>query len=422
MLVNGYLVRDGSHFRITKKPRGEEVPHATPIVLEYLAEGNANVVYRVVLFELATSSGSLATTLILPTVENVVLRLSKQKNFIASTLQRSFELQKSFSFIPEKHLVRWETVVVSKDIIEGINRDLLDHERSGRRPASRRGDPVTLEDDMGLFLTDMTATATDTVLEFKPKWLSQSPNAPAESVRCRTCALRAQRQATKDRGQAVPSATTWCPLALVSGDQKERLLAAAAILKANKCHWISDGEVQLANLFANSDLLGLLKEYQKRLDSHGILESLSEGNNMHDLRTAMTLRDCTLFITSRNGRFDEETELKLADLDLKASLPETTAEYAEIEQRIKAQGCFTDNNENSIFHRLREGPQRRDGSSNPDSEIMVADFWSKAADPGKVAKWAAIERRLIDEGWYTNREFFWQAETICVLSHNKDVA
>jgi len=425
MLVNGYLVREGSHFRITTRPRLEEVPHATPLVLEYLAEGNANVVYRVILFELATTLRPFATDAKdwrLPSVENVVLRLSKRKNFITSTLQRSFELENKFPFIPQKYLVQWEPVVVNRDIISVINWDLLDHERSGRRPAPRRGDLVTLEDDHGMFLTDMTAMGTDTVLEFKPKWLSQSPNAPNDSVRCRTCALRAQRQATRKTGQAVPPGTTWCPLALVSRDKEERQLAAAAILKANKCDWISDGASQLADLFASNDLLGLLKNRQRRLDPHGILESFSEGKDMRDLRTAMTLRDCTLFITSCNGTFDKETQLKLADLDLKASLPETVAKYADVEQMLEARGWCT-HNEDGIFYRVRPWSRKNpDGSFDPKTETMVSEFWSKAAHPEKVAKWAAIERSLIDEGWYTNKEINGQPETICVLSDGKDDA
>lgn len=354
MLVNGYLVRDGTFLRVTKTLRNEVALEAVPVVLEYLAEGNANVVYRVVLFWLASQWLERWSPL---SVENVVLRLSKQKNLITSTSQRKLELEKEFSFIPKKYLLEQTLVLVEKDVIETINRDLLDHERSGRRPPARHGDPVTLEDNHGVFLTDMTAMGTDTVLQFKPKWLLQSPNAPADSVRCRTCALRAQRQAANKQGLTLPPGATWCPLALVSGDKEERQAAAAAILKANACDWLSDGASQLADLFASHSLLALLRQHQMRLDPHGILESLSEGKDLRDLCIAMTIRDCTLFIKSCNGKFDEKTEMKLADLDMKAS---------------------------------------------------------------KVDKWADIERRLIDEGWYTNSESLRRPETICVLAHNKD--
>ena len=35
------------------------------------------------------------------------------------------------------------------------------------------------------------------MVEFKPKWLAQSPNAPADWVLCRTCAVRHMQSAKK---------------------------------------------------------------------------------------------------------------------------------------------------------------------------------------------------------------------------------
>jgi len=352
MLVSGYLLKESSYYRIAKTISDGELDHSIPLVLDYLAEGNANVVYKIVLFGLA------AKCAIPPEVEGTVLRLSKQKNFVTSTQQRVLELRDTFSFIPKDYLVQQTLVRVDRNIVEAINQNLNLNERSGHRPRSRYGDLVNLEDNYGLLMTDMTATGTGTVLELKPKWLSQSPNAPVNAVRCRTCALRAQRQATKKGGQKTPEGNVYCPLALLSDDVDVRRFAAAAVLKTNRCDWISDGASQLANLFVTSGLLGLLRNHQIRLDAEGILELQSNKTDLSDFCIAMTLRDCTLFIRSRNGRLDSSCEMQLADLDL------------------------------------------------------------KAAHPDKVDKWIDTERSLINQGWYTNDETERQAETICVLSRN----
>jgi len=48
------------------------------------------------------------------------------------------------------------------------------------------------------------------LFHFKPKWLAQSPTAPVNARRCRTCALAARRETDVAR--------LLCPLALYSGD------------------------------------------------------------------------------------------------------------------------------------------------------------------------------------------------------------
>ena len=63
----------------------------------------------------------------------------------------------------------------------------------------------------------------DLVIEFKPKWLAQSPNAPPMALRCRNCAREAYRAIKSNR----PDMVIFCPLHLVNCHQKANSDTAA---------------------------------------------------------------------------------------------------------------------------------------------------------------------------------------------------
>lgn len=191
--------------------------------LEYLAEGNANIVYS---FE------SIASNELPYGVRHKLLRLRKEKSFIQSTKSQLSTFQQEFVplFRPE-NLIEQILVTVDEALIRRLNQELEEHENNELRQALRHGDRLAT-DGYGLLMTDMTARDGEYLFEIKPKWLLQSPDAPEASKRCRTCALRLQR-AHATAGKAVmPKPGGFCPLSLVDDDVQERRRAFQSIIDA----------------------------------------------------------------------------------------------------------------------------------------------------------------------------------------------
>ena len=62
----------------------------------------------------------------------------------------------------------------------------------------------------------------------------------------------------------------------------------------------------------------------------------------------MTLRDCTLFIRSKDRYFGNDTELRLADLDLKDAHVDKVKKWTDMERELIDQGWYTNTEENAI--------------------------------------------------------------------------
>lgn len=146
------------------------------------------------------------------------------------------------------------------------------------------------------------------MVEFKPKWLAQSPSAPASAIRCRTCAISLRRFILSPANHPPYRP---CPLRLCDpspdtcGEDTVSLDkvgpgAAVAIVTAS-----ADGRA----------LMRELRDAQQRLDRRGVLGDCSDDDG-EDLAKAMTLRDCTCFVylepSSRSVR------CHLGDLDRKS--------------------------------------------------------------------------------------------------------
>lgn len=291
--------------------------------LEYLAEGAANVVYR---FSLPPTSPSIEADASLhdyedgrstpppselpalhhdPIFGHKLLRLRKALPWTTSVLvsQEKFE-QVIQPLIPSEYLVQQTLVKVPPDLQADCNRNLGLMEQVETRPRKRHGTYLAVDVIYGSLVTDMTPAGNQgsVVIEFKPKWLAQSPSAPAGSRRCRTCALRAMRKPSgtyedtlySDRClQRAPS--NLCPLDLVSEDSHRVRLAVKAIIDDSKCpgsirSWV---EYRLAESFTGSPMIRLLQSLQQQLDPKGIFQV---NPNDPEFLTAMTLRDCTMFI------------------------------------------------------------------------------------------------------------------------------
>lgn len=148
-------------------------------------------------------------------------------------------------------------------------------------------------------------------VEFKPKWLAQSPSAPPKSKRCRTCALAARTKSQNMAGELLKSPI--CPLDLVSASSDDVSRAAELFPEASQPN-IS----RLIRWLQKTTLLKKLAHIQHTLDRRGVLNPDLTSTN---LQVAMTLRDCTVFVRfpDDSAHDDWAIEARIGDLDLKST-------------------------------------------------------------------------------------------------------
>lgn len=191
--------------------------------LQYLAEGNANVVY---------SFRPIDDGVLPNGVRHKLLRLRKNKSFIQSTESQAAIFQQEFvPLFRTRNLIEQTLILLNETLLRRLNQELEEHESSALRQSLRHGDRLAI-DGYGLLMTDMTARHGEYLFEIKPKWLLQSPNAPEDSIRCRTCALRLQRTHATAHNAVMPKPGGFCPLSLVDDDIEERLRAFKSIIEA----------------------------------------------------------------------------------------------------------------------------------------------------------------------------------------------
>lgn len=349
--------------------------------LHYHAEGGANILYRI--HAAPSQDLDLSTKL---------LRLRKDKSFTTPTAaQHEFFTSSIAPLFRASNLVDVQPVRVSRGLLDALNAQLdLDlglaagDETGPRRPAKRHGDRLATADDFGLLVTDMGIGSSfngggggsGVLVELKPKWLAQSPNAPRGAKRCRSCALRARRRATQPEGRFAGS-REFCPLGLVSGDEGVRRATAGRVVALQLQLWEmgvgedegegeGEGVGEALSTYLSTHAYGVLetlRQHQTRLDPDGILALRDGDKPSEDFLTAMTLRDCTLFVRCVPGY----------------------------------------------------------GSGGLVMEARLADLDRKHAEPGKVKHWRETERGLVEGGWYTNTEEGRVEETVCELTRRGGV-
>lgn len=234
-------------------------------------------------------------------------------------------------------------------IVKTLNAELRENENSNLgqdcvRPSRRRG-VFLADDEFGLLITDMTATDPSAgTLEFKPKWLLQSPTAPKGAVRCRTCARIARLNAINARNR-LSAYDTFCPLDLLSTDPKildkvARQLLAQTATPSRVSH--------VTRWLRSNSLLPKLKRLQAELDPKGVLIEPHHD----DLKIAMTLRDCTVYLRfnqndgNRHDKLQQlEADARLGDLDLKSSAKVTY--WLTMERNLINEGWYTGNEKES---------------------------------------------------------------------------
>lgn len=319
------------------------------VQLVYLAEGAANVVYRIRSLPLdSTTSADLdferygpntppptemEPIYADPRLEGKLVRLRKRISSTATVAESQNHFENSIKpLFPSENLVQQILFQPSKGILKDCNARLREMEKTGARPAKRHGVYLAEDETYGMLVTDMSCNDDSfKFFEFKPKWLAQSPSAPPGSKRCRTCALWAMKKGARPG---------FCPLDLVD---KDRLITAVCRIMGLDPRRIQDyggSEMdmlrRIRDFLLKDPLLRRLRQLQMSKDPNGVLKA---NVSSPDFLAAMTLRDCTLYLKVGQGSIDA----RLGDLDLKTGM-------------------------------------------------------------GKAEYWRGLERQLIDGGWYTATE------------------
>ncbi|KAF3394245.1 Inositol-pentakisphosphate 2-kinase [Penicillium rolfsii] len=319
------------------KPSLLELPPGVQLV--YLAEGGANVVYRfvsAVASPLTTKRDPrepLASVAFEPTerFRGKLLRLRKDTAADVSyeEIVQNFNTTVRPLFKADE-LVDQTLIRLPEGLVHRCNEQLLLAETNGDRPQKRHGGYLSLTEPFGLLVTDMT-TFDDpglTLVEFKPKWLIQSPSAPATAQSCRTCALREMKNHDA-RSLGQKEQRSFCPLDLVS-ETFEDVLRATKFIKG------CDDRRRLAHiLFRNRTLQNLLS-HQKTYCKVGLLGPPAQSREMS---LDMTLRDCTLYIKIPH---DEKfpVEIRLGDLDLKTGAGGKAEYWTDLELQLIDGGWY----------------------------------------------------------------------------------
>ena len=354
---------------------------ANGVRLSYLAEGAANIVYRLSPTPVMasahpssdtnpnTNTNTKAAALTVSAGTNgLLLRLRKAlPSTQPSQHTYAYMVTTAFPMFPAHLLIPTTLVRLPPTLLASENARLLDLEAAGRRPARRAGLYLEPAEAFGFLVRDMTPLFDRQVLvEFKPKWVVQSPSAPKHAHRCRTCALRARRAAglgspgpgpgpgpdpTPDSpgGPGSPD-DGLCPLDLASGDPQRVRRAVGWLLPAQppargyraRADWPAErralGE-KVAAFLLRSELMPVLKRQQRRLDPAGPLGPMPPA-----FLDAMTLRDLTVFLLvdmdAGDGDGDSGVQCGIGDLDIKTKDAAKEAYWRETERELIERGWY----------------------------------------------------------------------------------
>ncbi len=296
------------------------------VQLEYLAEGAANVVYRIrppdmnsdpstaadlqfenYEYDSDTPLPSEISPLQLdPQLKGKLVRLRKHLPHAMPVEDTQWHFETIIRpLFRKENLIESELFQMSPSLLEDCNSKLRKMEKSDMRPAKRWGVYLTENPRYGCLITDMTWLVDDTIisLEFKPKWLVQSPTAPAGSKRCRSCALRAMKRVGFTNQPETLNAGS-CPLNLMSSDKTKIKLFLDYVMESNSKRPSQDVQRRLIDFLYQNTLLERVKRLQLDLDPHGVFRADLMSS---DFLAAMTLRDCSLFLrVSRHDWFQEK--------------------------------------------------------------------------------------------------------------------
>lgn len=310
-------------------------PHPSPtcpsalasaaLKLHYLAEGAANIIYSVTVL----SPQSLQAH-----SHCCVMRLRKDLPFTKPAVEAMADFERCIAPLFAGHealLMPQALYALTPEMTRLADQELrrmddaVDQPALGgtRQPTVRHHHrrhvylPSFEQEQYGILMPNLQAPGIDWLVEFKPKWLVQSPSAPADARNCRTCALNAmRRKAAKHQGRGDSG---FCPLDLLAGSNEPGVLERALVNI-----WPVDGGVEeFAAVFRAKvqPALRHLMTLQRKWGTVGLEDFCSPSGK--DFGVAMALRDCSVFLALRRTDSSqggvEVSDVKFADLDLKTT-------------------------------------------------------------------------------------------------------
>ncbi|KAK9236035.1 inositol-pentakisphosphate 2-kinase [Lipomyces kononenkoae] len=360
--------------------------------LIFIAEGAANIVYKIRDHKQS----------------RYLLRLRKKLPSQPSAVDvYGFYTDHILPLFPPHSVASMRLVKVDPAVLRQLNMELDVLEREGVRDQKRRGTELDTSESYGILVENMTAESIRSdlplkfsgreevlgtsgllsyavredrgkklevaVLDFKPKWLTQSRDAPQNWRYCRTCALRRYR--AKDKPEY-----GFCPFDLVSGSRQRVEKSVRALLP--KQLDITSGMVLtlervrtiVTEFIMHTDVFRALAQIQRNMDKHGVMDASHSEEPMNFL-TAMTVRDCTAFVRIIYSEFDEITAAEVQETntgDVHGSDGSST--YIEVDGYVFAVSC------------------------------RLADLDIKDGNGNKHAYWRSIEESLNEGGWYTSAD------------------
>jgi len=221
-----------------------------------------------------------------------------------------------------QHVLHQELVNIrGSGIIDAINEYLRCNDKS--RKDKFMGTWVD-QSDYGFLVEDMRPDDENGLLvEFKPKWLTQSPSAPKKAIRCRQCAKELHNYILEpDLDKPIPTMAKPCPLTL----GKDVTRSHARTKSAWRLLPLLDTLGERAHLSATLNLLRdeaafkILRTAQEENDRVGPLRA---DKSDASFSLAMTLRDCTCFaqITRRASKGRDSMrplKVRFGDFDMKS--------------------------------------------------------------------------------------------------------
>ncbi|KAL6247518.1 Inositol-pentakisphosphate 2-kinase [Rhinocladiella similis] len=322
--------------------------------LHYLAEGAANIIYSVSVRSPSTLQDHSHCCVMrlrkdLPSTKPVVEVMSDFETRIVPL----FTDTGHESLLLTQDLYKLTPALVGRLNDELHEMEIVDTEadttcKSRPRPHHRRHKylPAYEHEQYGLLMQNLQGPGIDWLVEFKPKWLVQSPSAPSDAKSCRTCALNAMRrrnQSHQGRGDS-----GFCPLDLLEHDD----VLDCALDKIWPPQLNRDGLSSFAAQFKAKVQPALyhLRRLQREQGAVGINDFQTPLDESKDFGVAMALRDCSCFLALKHHANDDNgvgdgvvdlIDVKFADLDLKSTEGGKLEKWAAMEQDLLVGGWYT---------------------------------------------------------------------------------
>ncbi|KAI0391332.1 inositol-pentakisphosphate 2-kinase-domain-containing protein [Xylariaceae sp. FL0594] len=290
---------------------------------KYVAEGRANVVFSV--WERREDG------VVRGLFERTLLRVPKATQEVTPCDYQSLQAYHEEvvgAKVGRQHLVPQILVTITADVAALLN------EEWARGSTRRRGAGSVIKDGHAMLVEDMGASPGYKALEFKPKWLAQSPLAPPGAKRCRSCAREAYRNSQLLAKGATTVSVPVCPLGLV---HEGRAIVERTIDRLVP-EWTRGERTRLVDALERTGILRTVLAIQTAGDP---ADALLKDPSSEAFGLAMTLRDCSLFVRMPlDDATGEAVELKLADTD-KKNWEEKQTYWQETHRNLVENGWYT---------------------------------------------------------------------------------